>query len=150
MHWLGVGLQGTLSYRGTMDRAAAEAALSDVEVIAYREGPLSSVKEFERECLSREIPVLLAKAPPKACCAGSGCGCGAKFQMLVREEDVPRIEQVFRDQWLKLAKETLGESVVQLKVPEQVPEGTEPPCPACGTAAPLAAGACSDCGLQLE
>ncbi|MBL0217236.1 MAG: hypothetical protein IPQ07_25585 [Myxococcales bacterium] len=26
----------------------------------------------------------------------------------------------------------------------------EPPCPACGTAAPLVEGACSDCGLQLE
>lgn len=25
----------------------------------------------------------------------------------------------------------------------------EPPCPACGTAAPLVRGACSDCGLQL-
>lgn len=24
------------------------------------------------------------------------------------------------------------------------------PCPACGTAAPLVDGACSDCGLQLE
>jgi predicted amidophosphoribosyltransferase len=23
-------------------------------------------------------------------------------------------------------------------------------CPACGTAAPLVRGACSDCGLQLE
>ena len=23
-------------------------------------------------------------------------------------------------------------------------------CPACGTAAPLVEGACSDCGLQLE
>ncbi|MCX5742256.1 MAG: hypothetical protein NT062_07150 [Proteobacteria bacterium] len=28
-------------------------------------------------------------------------------------------------------------------------EGDEPPCPACGTAAPLVDGACSDCGLQL-
>jgi predicted amidophosphoribosyltransferase len=26
----------------------------------------------------------------------------------------------------------------------------DPPCPACGTAAPLVDGACSDCGLQLE
>ena len=26
----------------------------------------------------------------------------------------------------------------------------EPPCPGCGTAAPLVEGACSDCGLQLE
>jgi len=25
----------------------------------------------------------------------------------------------------------------------------EPPCPACGTAAPLVDGACSDCGLVL-
>jgi hypothetical protein len=29
-------------------------------------------------------------------------------------------------------------------------EGDEPPCPACGTAAPLVDGACSDCGLRLE
>jgi hypothetical protein len=28
-------------------------------------------------------------------------------------------------------------------------EGEEPPCPACGTAAPLVDGACSDCGLVL-
>jgi hypothetical protein len=28
--------------------------------------------------------------------------------------------------------------------------GEYPACPACGTAAPLADGACSDCGLQLE
>lgn len=28
-------------------------------------------------------------------------------------------------------------------------ETDEPPCPACGTAAPLVRGACSDCGLQL-
>jgi len=28
--------------------------------------------------------------------------------------------------------------------------GDEPPCPACGTAAPLVDGACSDCGLQLD
>ena len=29
-------------------------------------------------------------------------------------------------------------------------EDGEPPCPACGTAAPLIDGACSDCGIQLE
>ena len=34
-----------------------------------------------------------------------------------------------------------------------IPTGSDnehPPCPACGTAAPLVDGACSDCGLQLE
>jgi hypothetical protein len=30
------------------------------------------------------------------------------------------------------------------------PGGEHLPCPACGTAAPLVEGACSDCGLQLE
>jgi hypothetical protein len=29
-------------------------------------------------------------------------------------------------------------------------EDAELPCPACGTAAPLVDGACSDCGLHLE
>ncbi len=28
--------------------------------------------------------------------------------------------------------------------------GEHLPCPACGTAAPLVDGACSDCGLQLD
>jgi hypothetical protein len=31
-----------------------------------------------------------------------------------------------------------------------VTQGDDPPCPACGTAAPLVDGACSDCGLVLE
>jgi predicted amidophosphoribosyltransferase len=30
------------------------------------------------------------------------------------------------------------------------PDADEPPCPACGTQAPLVRGACADCGLQLE
>jgi hypothetical protein len=132
-----------------MDRSAAEAALSDAEVVPYREGPIAAVKELERACLSLEIPVLLAKGPPKACCSGGGCACGSKIQLLAREEDIPRIEEHFRAQWLELAKETAGE-LVQLKAAEEVPEGAEPACPACGTAAPLVDGACSDCGLQLE
>lgn len=133
-----------------MDRAAAEAALADAEVIPYREGPIASAKELERECLKNEIPVMLAKGPPKACCGGGGCGCGAKIQVLAREEDVPRIEELFRTQWLAHAQETMGEGLVQLGAPKEVAEGEEPPCPACGTAAPLKDGACSDCGLQLE
>ena len=45
---------------------------------------------------------------------------------------------------------TKGDELVQLKAPTEVAEGEDPPCPACGTAAPLKDGACSDCGLQLE
>ena len=29
-------------------------------------------------------------------------------------------------------------------------DGGYPPCPACGAAAPLVDGACSDCGLRLD
>jgi hypothetical protein len=33
---------------------------------------------------------------------------------------------------------------------DDIDKNGEHPCPACGTAAALVAGACSDCGLQLE
>ena len=131
-----------------MDRSAAEAALADADVITYGEGPIAAVKELERECLSREIPVLLAKGPPKACCGSGGCGCGGKIQLLAREEDVARIQGFLKDQWHERAA---VEGLVQLSgPPQELKEGEEPPCPACGTAAPLKDGACSDCGLQLE
>ena len=45
----------------------------------------------------------------------------------------------------ELARE--GLAPVELTVAE---DAEHPPCPACGTAAPLVDGACSDCGLQLE
>ncbi|HEX3763705.1 MAG TPA: hypothetical protein VHW23_33640 [Kofleriaceae bacterium] len=51
-----------------------------------------------------------------------------------------------RDDWrADLARE--GLAPVQAAV---AGDAEHPPCPACGTAAPLADGACSDCGLQLE
>src|SRR5688572_9022030 len=131
-----------------MDRSAAEAALADAELVVYGEGPIASVKELERECLAREIPVLLAKGPPKACCGGGGCGCGGKIQVLAREEDGPRIQAFLKEQWHAQAE---ASGLVQLSgPPAELAEGEEPPCPACGTAAPLKDGACSDCGLVLE
>jgi hypothetical protein len=42
------------------------------------------------------------------------------------------------------------EGLAPVAMPSEEPaEGEYPPCPACGTAAPLVDGACSDCGLQL-
>jgi hypothetical protein len=134
-----------------MDRAAAQRALTDAEVIPYREGPLAAVKEFERECLSRDIPVVLAKAPPKECCAAGGCGCGGKVQLLAREEDIPRIEEFFRAAWIEMVKQTGGQ-LVELKTsaPAEGEAEGEPPCPACGHVGALVEGACGDCGLQLD
>ncbi len=130
-----------------MDRTAAQAVLADAEVIPCLEGNLPSAKELERECLAREIPVVIAKAPPKECCAGGGCACGSKVQVLVREEDLPKIQAFFHEQWNAAAQ---SEGLAQV-APKNTGEPTgELACPACGTAAPLVEGACSDCGLQLE
>lgn len=115
------------------------------------EGAVLQAKEFERQFLARDIAVTLAPPPKKACCGGS-CGCGAKLQVLVREGDVQRVAQLMQEEWLEAVRRegTVADaSLVPLKVEGQA-EGGEPPCPACGTAAPLVAGACSDCGLQLE
>ena len=62
--------------------------------------------------------------------------------LLVKEEDMPRLASVVESDWRELVER----------------EGIDPDelagdcdgCPACGSAEPLAAGACTDCGLQLE
>ena len=46
--------------------------------------------------------------------------------------------------------EALAREGLSPVAPAVVDEDAEhPPCPACGTAAPLVEGACSDCGLVL-
>jgi predicted amidophosphoribosyltransferase len=42
------------------------------------------------------------------------------------------------------------EGVAPVCAPSAGADGEHPPCPACGTAAPLVDGACSDCGLKLD
>ena len=57
-----------------------------------------------------------------------------------------RLGALMRDEWREqLARE--GLEPVSIAIPS---DSEELPCPACGTAAPLVDGACSDCGLQLE
>lgn len=64
----------------------------------------------------------------------------------MQESDVPKFSQIMNSDWLEMvAREgTVGEQRML-----KVGENDELPCPACGTAAPLVDGACSDCGLQL-
>ena len=137
-----------------MDRAAADALLSEVELIPAAEGAIPQARELERRLLAQDIPVLLARPPPRACC-GTGCACGTKLQVLVREEDVPRLGKLLHADWLEaVAKEgTLGEALTPLVAGagegEPAAEG-ELACPACGFKGPLVEGACGDCGLQLE
>jgi hypothetical protein len=64
----------------------------------------------------------------------------------VQEHQVEEFTRMMREDWLKLVE---AEGAVPASGPADIdPEG-ELPCPACGTAAPLVDGACSDCGLHL-
>lgn len=108
------------------------------------QGGISEMKELLRACLAEGIPASVAMDP----CCDSG-SCAPKAQLLVRTADAPKVGELFRQQWLQMVKE-LGVNPADLPAARQVAEGEEPPCPACGTAAPLVDGACSDCGLQLE
>jgi hypothetical protein len=63
---------------------------------------------------------------------------------------VPRVARLLEERWRALA---LREGTIDARHPAvaaPAPAGADAvPCPACGTAAPLADGACTDCGLQL-
>ena len=54
--------------------------------------------------------------------------------------------QVLRNEWLAALER---EGVAPVAAP-LFADGEHLPCPACGTAAPLIDGCCSDCGLQLD
>jgi hypothetical protein len=69
------------------------------------------------------------------------------MQLLVATEDVPRLARLLNERWQGLLDR---EGVEPPQAAATGAEGEHPPCPACGTAAPLVEGACSDCGLQLE
>ena len=123
---------------------AAEALLAAAPHKTYATAALRESRAFVEELLARGVPAAVRQ--PDACgCGKPGGGCAPKFEVVVREADVPHVAALQRGQWDEaLARE--GLQPVRVHVPE---EG-ELPCPACGTAAPLVEGACSDCGLQLE
>jgi hypothetical protein len=132
-----------------MNAEDAESALVDSELVACLQAPIMDIKEIRQACLEAEIPVLLGR--DDACCGagGGGCGCGPKLRLLARPEDAPRVARLMQMRWRELA---LREGTIDDDHPV-VTAGAgdaDPPCPACGVSAPLAGGACSDCGLQLE
>ena len=124
---------------------AAEALLSAAPVQTYATAALRESRAFVEELLARGVPAAVRQPDDGCGCGKPGGGCAPKFEVVVREEDVARGAALQRGQWDDaLARE--GLQPVRVHVAE---EG-ELPCPACGTAAPLVEGACSDCGLQLE
>jgi hypothetical protein len=124
-----------------MDQHQALQALEDAEVVPALQAPLGEAKELLGACLDEDIPALLDRAPR---CHEGGCGCAPKLELLVRPEDLPRVRDLLDRRWNGMLeregtaardKEATGEA--------------DPPCPACGTTAPLEAGACAGCGLHL-
>jgi hypothetical protein len=131
-----------------MNAEEAESTLAEAELVACLQAPIAEIKEVREACLSAEIPVLLGR--DDGCCGagGGGCGCAPKLQLLSRAEDVDRIARLMRARWRDMA---LAEGTVDDDHPAVAADAYgEPPCPACGTVGPLAAGACAECGLQLE
>jgi hypothetical protein len=125
-----------------MTPGEAQRMLTGVDVVPCRELPLADARRLVEACLAEGVAALVHR---EACSKPS---CSPKFQVLVRPEDAPQVETLLRRHWSEsLAREGFAPVEPRLTA---VAEDGEPPCPACGTAAPLVEGACSDCGLQLE
>jgi hypothetical protein len=104
------------------------------------EGSLPEMRRLAELCETADIAAELV---------GEACakpGCSPKVQLCVAPEDLPRVAELLRQRW----NETLAREGLTPVASVAVPEGAEPPCPACGAAAALVNGACGDCGLQLE
>lgn len=116
-------------------------ALEGAELIPAVQAPLQDAKRLLASCLDADIPAVLGRTP--SCPTG---GCTPKIELFVRPDDIPRLAALMREQWQDLVEGTLGVAMRAVEVGED----EHLPCPACGTAAPLVDGACSDCGLHLE
>jgi hypothetical protein len=130
-----------------LSQREAEAALADQDVVPVAQAGVSEAKEIVEACLAAGVPAVLGR--------DDHCtkGCAPKLMVLVREEDRARVAAVMQQRWVDVAvkdgvRERLGARPGAGDLDEANPDA-EPPCPACGHAAPLVEGACAECGLQL-
>ncbi len=130
-----------------MDPHDADAALDGAELVPAAEAALPDARRLLDRCLDAGIPARLGRDHH----CGSG-HCAPKAQLLVRAEDAPAVSDLLRRECIESAEREGTLDPEYLERIRAAPAGpdAEPPCPACGTAAPLVEGACSDCGLQLE
>jgi hypothetical protein len=122
------------------------------ELVPCLTAPLADARELQSACAAADIAAYLERGQ---CCGKSGCGCAPRMQLLVAKEDVERVAHLLDQRWKTLldregTAEIAGDGDKAAAPGADATEAEHPPCPACGTAAPLVAGACSDCGLQLE
>lgn len=118
-------------------------ALQDAEVVPCITAGIADIKEILDACLARGIPAILDR---QECCDSHHGGCAPRIDLCVRPDDLPKVMAMMHERWQSLLDQ-------EGTLPEDQAAGSEsddPPCPACGTAAPLVDGACKECGLQLE
>jgi hypothetical protein len=122
----------------------AERLLSEHEadLIPCLELGLDYAKEVLDACLDDDIPATLFR--------DDHCtkGCSPKVQILVREEDLPRVNELMNRRFAQMADREGIDRVTVRRADDAAHDDV--PCPACGLVAPLEAGACRDCGLTLE
>jgi hypothetical protein len=126
---------------------------TEAELVPCLTAPLADAKALLAACQEAAIDAAIMR---DVCCGKGGCGCAPKMVLMVAAEDVPRVAQLVQDRWRALLEQE-GVDPGPFAAPppaasaETSPgESEHPPCPACGTAAALVEGACSDCGLQLD
>jgi hypothetical protein len=124
----------------TKDEALKE--LTDAEVVPCVSAGIVEAKEILEACLAEGIPAILDR---QESCGGHGHGCTPRIDVCVKQEDLPKVMTMMHARWQSLLDQ-------ENTLPDYAgtTECEEPPCPACGTAAPLVNGACKECGLQLE
>ena len=121
----------------------AEAWLAEAALIPAMAGSIPEMKVLRDRCLEAGIPAIIG-------CPGGGKSCGPKTHLLIEEVELPKLAALLRNDWHDdLAREGLAS--VDLSALNAAGEaGDHLACPACGHTAALVAGACADCGLQLE
>ncbi len=119
---------------------------SGADLVPAVEASIPDAKRLVAACAAEGIDATLGRTA--SCSSG---GCTPKTQVMVRRADLPRVQALLQRQWLDAAaREGTLDAALLEKLQAGPSASGDPPCPACGTAAPLVNGACSDCGLQLE
>ena len=123
----------------------AERMLVGIDLVPALAGSLADMKVMRDLCLAAGIPVMVG-------CPG-GKSCGPNTHILAEETNAPRVAAVYRNKWhSELERQGLSPIAIEaaMNAAASADDDADLPCPACGTAAPLIEGACSDCGLVLE
>jgi hypothetical protein len=105
------------------------------DFVVALEAPVADAKRLVDDCRREGIDARLGR--------DDHCtkGCSPKLQLLVRPDDVEKLQALLRTQWRELVDR---EGTVD---PAALAEGA---CPACGETGELdAEGACPGCGLVL-